>query len=68
MTPRRYELRVAGRLSDRARSAFGDMQVVPVEAETLIYGDVADDSALHGLLALCRALGLEVVSMHELPG
>lgn len=68
MTPRRYELRVAGHLSDRARGAFAGMQVVPVEAETLIYGDVADDAALHGLLALCRTLGLEVVALHELPG
>ena len=65
MTTMRYEVRVAGRMSDRACSAFPDMTVVPVHPETIIYGDVTDDAQLHGLLALCQDLGLRVVAVRE---
>ncbi|MDF3048487.1 MAG: hypothetical protein K0R87_125 [Pseudonocardia sp.] len=65
MTTMRYEVRVAGRMSDRACSAFRDMTVVPVDPETVIYGDVTDDAQLHGLLALCQDLGLRVVAVRE---
>jgi hypothetical protein len=39
---------VAGRLSDETRAAFPDMKVIDVPAETLIYGDIADESHLLG--------------------
>ncbi len=65
MTTMRYEVRVAGRMSDRACSAFRDMTVVPVQPETVIYGDVTDDDQLYGLLALCQDLGLRVVAVRE---
>jgi hypothetical protein len=61
-----YELRVAGRLSDRACSAFIDMAVRPVAPETILYGRLTDDQ-LHGLLALCQNLGLQVVALCEIP-
>ncbi len=61
----RYELRVAGRLSDRARSAFPAMAVDVAPTETVISGEAVDESGLHGLLALCRSLGLEVTSFHR---
>ena len=61
----RYELRVAGRLSDRARGAFPQMDVDIAPTETVISGEAVDESGLHGLLALCRSLGLEVTSFHR---
>jgi hypothetical protein len=61
----RYEVRVAGRMSERACSAFGDMTVVPVHPETIIYGDVTDDAQLHDLLGLCQSLGFRVVAVRE---
>jgi hypothetical protein len=61
----RYELRVAGRLSERARDAFPDTTIDVVPAETVISTDEVDESGLHGLLALCRSLGLEVTSFHR---
>ncbi len=67
MSPRRYEFRVAGRLSDNTRAAFSDMKVIDVPAETLIYGDVVDESHLLGVLALIQNLGLRVVSMNQIP-
>ncbi len=65
MSGYKYELRVAGRLSDRARGAFPQMAVDTAPTETVISGDAVDESGLHGLLALCRSLGLEVTSFHR---
>jgi len=63
----RYEFRVSGLMSDRARDAFGDMIVQPAPPESIIYADVVDDAHLRDLLALCGALGLELVSLQQLP-
>ena len=65
MTVTCYELRVAGRMSERACAAFADMSVVPVRPETIIYGDLTDDAQLHDLLALCQNLGFRVVAVRE---
>ena len=67
MSSRRYEFRVAGLLSDRTRGAFHDMAVRDAPAETIISGDVVDESHLHGVLALIQTLGLRVVSVNEVP-
>jgi hypothetical protein len=61
-----YELRVAGRMSERACAAFMDMTVVPVAPETILYGRLTD-AQLHGLLALFQNLGLQVVAIREAP-
>jgi hypothetical protein len=63
----RYEFRVSGLMSDRARDAFSDMIVQPVPPESIIYADVVDEAHLRDLLALCGALGLELVSLQQLP-
>ena len=64
----RYELRVSGLVSDRVRDAFSDMVVQPVPPQSIIYADVVDEAHLRDLLALCSALGLELVSLQQLPG
>jgi hypothetical protein len=63
----RYEFRMSGLMSDRARDAFRDMIVQPVPPESIIYADVADEAHLRDVLALCGALGLELVSLQQLP-
>ena len=60
----RYEFRVTGRLSERARDAFATMEVVDVPAETVIVGAV-DDEEVHQVLGLIQALGLHVVSVQR---
>ena len=67
MEHRRYMFRVSGLLSDRSRAAFPDMAVFDAPPETIILGDVLDESHLHGVLALIQDLGLHVVSVHEVP-
>jgi hypothetical protein len=67
MASARYEVRVSGKVSDRVRHAFDDMKVEPVAPESIIYGEVANEARLRNLLALCSALGLQVVSLQQLP-
>jgi hypothetical protein len=68
MVSARYEVRVNGRLSERARGAFCTMDVRPVPPQTIMFGELAEQSDLCELLALCSAMGLEVVSLRRLPG
>jgi hypothetical protein len=68
MPVRRYEFRVAGRMSDRARSAFPGMDVTEVPAETVIAGDVTDDGGVQEILTLIQSLGLNVVSVRQASG
>ena len=65
MPRRRYEIRIAGRLSSRARGAFVDMDVHAAPPETVITDTVADDEALQRLLALIQSLGLSIVSIDQ---
>jgi hypothetical protein len=64
----RYEVCVRGRLSERAQGAFCSMEVQAVPPQTILFGVLPDQSDLHELLALCSAMGLEVLSLHRLPG
>jgi len=66
-----YEFRVHGRCSPLLREAvaeFSDVHVEPAPPETLIYGTIADQAHLHGLLMLLEDLGLRIVSLHRVPG
>jgi hypothetical protein len=65
MPDRRYEVRVTGTLSHRARAAFAELQVSEVTAETVISGLVDQDEQLHELLAMVQSLGLHVVSVQQ---
>ena len=60
----KYAIRLEGRLSDDGREAFDGMQVVDLPPGTLLYGDVLDESHLHGIIAQLRAMGVIVVSVH----
>ncbi|MGE3287751.1 MAG: hypothetical protein AB7J32_16890 [Pseudonocardia sp.] len=64
MTDGRYAIRVRGRLSESARSAFPAMDVVEIPAETVITG-VLEDAEVHEILRLIQDLGLHVVSVQR---
>ena len=61
--PMRYEFRVDGVLSDEARSTFTGMRIVELPPQTLMDGEVIDESHLHGILAQLAVLGVTVVSV-----
>ena len=65
MPDRHYEFRVLGRLSEKTRQAFVDMDVTEVPAETIISTTLADDGEIHQVLALIQSLGLNVISVER---
>jgi hypothetical protein len=64
--PARYEIRVAGVLDGRWATWFDGLQVSGRGDETVICGLLADQPALHGLLAKVRDLGLCLISVRRL--
>jgi hypothetical protein len=66
VTPTGYVIRVRGVLDPAWSSWFEGMDVRSDRPdESVITGPVADQAALHGLLAKIRDLGLPLVSVHE---
>ena len=62
-----YEIRIRGRLSDSLLGAFEGLTASEEPAETVLYGPVRDQAALHRLLDRIRSLGLELVEVRRLP-
>ena len=63
--PARYEIRVDGVLDDRWADWFGGLQVSSNGSQTVIVGVLADQPALHGVLAKIRDLGLCLISVRR---
>jgi hypothetical protein len=68
--PGRYEIRVKGHLDTRWGAWFDGLAITHgSDGTTIIYGPVADQAALHGLLQKIRDLGLPLISVNHLaPG
>jgi hypothetical protein len=64
----RYEFRVEGRLPDEARDALAGMRINETPVQTVIDGDVLDESHLHGVILQLQTLGITVVSVQPIPG
>jgi hypothetical protein len=66
--PVRYEIIVKGHLDGRWARQFGGMTLTALPGEqTLLAGPLADQPALHGVLARIRDLGLTLVSVAQQP-
>jgi hypothetical protein len=64
--PVHYEIRVNGVLGGGWSAWFAGLRVTSDEhGQTTISGAVADQAALHGLLAKARDLGLPLVSVRQ---
>jgi hypothetical protein len=62
--PQRYAIRIAGHVDASWSEWFDGLTVTHTESgETILYGAVADQAALHGLLARIRDLNLTLVSV-----
>jgi hypothetical protein len=64
--PAHYEIRVEGVLDSRWATWFGGLRVEREGTQTVISGLLADQPALHGLLAKIRDLGLCLISVRRL--
>ena len=59
-----YQIRVRGLLSPQGSDWFDGLNVIgTADGDTTLTGRLADQSALHGVLARVRDLGLELVSV-----
>jgi hypothetical protein len=68
MVPARYKITVEGHL-DRSRWSpwFDGMDVAPTEeGNTTLSGQLADQAALHGVLAKVRDLGIVLISVQRM--
>jgi hypothetical protein len=62
--PAFYELRVKGHLDESWSTWFGGMALVRADdGTTVLRGSVADQAALHGLIAKVRDLGTTLISV-----
>lgn len=68
MAAANYEIRVKGRVSDSLLSAFEGLAVTTEPVETIVYGPLAGQEAVHQLLIRLESIGLEVVEFRRLPG
>ena len=60
----RVEIRVKGQIDEHWSSWFEDLALTYTDQdETVLSGSVADESALYGLIARLRDLGLALVSV-----
>ncbi len=59
-----YEIRVAGTVPEEDLRDMGAVTAAPDQVSTVLYG-ITDQSALYGLLARLRALGIEVVEVRR---
>ncbi len=61
-----YQIRVKGRLDQSWSSWFDNMTLMFEKGETSITSAVADQAALHGLLAKVRDLGLTLIDVKRI--
>jgi len=67
MSDSAYEVRVSGPIPEQMLMDLGVVARGVEGSQTVLYGDVRDESALFGLLARLRGLGLEVVEVRRTP-
>ncbi len=59
-----YRIRVKGHLDERWSGWFDGLDITNLEnGEALLYGDIVDQAALHGVLARVRDLNLVLVAV-----
>jgi hypothetical protein len=67
-TPRVYEIRVEGHLSDRWCEWFDGLEILKEpNGETILCGSFVDQAALFGALNKIQALNLILISVSRLP-
>lgn len=67
MEPTRYRISVRGHLTERLGSAFEGMSLEAYGGQTILVGEIRDQSHLYGVLDRVRTLGLELVAVEAGP-
>jgi hypothetical protein len=59
-----YKIRVKGHLDERWSDWFDGLEITNLEnGEAMLYGEIVDQAALHGVLAKVRDLNLVLVAV-----
>lgn len=66
--PSYYEIRVAGALPPEALLDYERLTASVEPVETVLYGPLLDQAALHGLLARLETLGVQILEVRRLHG
>ncbi len=61
--PALYQIKVKGRLGSQWSDWFEGTSITSEEGVTTLTGEIADQTALHGLLLRIRDLGLPLISV-----
>jgi hypothetical protein len=61
-----YAIRIKGTLGETVLGAFPGLEPMFRDGDTVLVGQLADQPALHGVLAQIEALGLELVEVWRL--
>ncbi len=62
-----YEIRIKEAISEKSLAWFEEFNIThTTSGETLLTGSIADQSALHGLLAIIRDLNLTLISVNRI--
>ncbi len=64
--PLSYQILVRGHLGATMLRAFPGLRAETHDRDTLLRGPIADQAALHGVLAQIEALGLELLEVRRL--
>jgi hypothetical protein len=62
-----YEFRIKGRLSPELAATFAPLVPQPDVVHTILVGMVTDRAELHGIIARCETIGLELTEFRRLP-
>ena len=62
-----YKIVVKGELTERFAGAFANMNMEAKRGQTIISGQIVDQSHLYGILNRISGLGLQLVSVQALP-
>ncbi|APE36500.1 hypothetical protein BOX37_24100 [Nocardia mangyaensis] len=67
--PRRYQFVIEGELTERVLAAFPELRpsAHSPTGTTTLYGVIADNTAMRGVLARIDTLGLTLLGMSQLP-
>ena len=66
MASSRYEIRVTGVLPPEALDDFEGLTSAVAPVETVLCGEIADNAALHGLLARLETFRVHVIEVRRL--
>ncbi len=68
-SPSTYEIRVEGQVDELWEEWFEGMRIDYInDAETILLGELKDQTALHGVLDRIRDLGLILISVKRIDG